>query len=188
MDLTFDAETHTYRVGDRVVPSVTQILKDVYPGVYDGIPQAVLDRKARIGTAAHRCAELFVLGRLDEATIHPVVRPYFDSWHQWWVKSGLRAADVTTEEQVYNEAGDYCGTVDLAITGLQAVDYKTTLRNVFTHPIQSWAYAVAKGLELAACLYLKGDGSLAMFVESAGSCRTDWLATLRVFNIRRAAR
>lgn len=184
--LTFDEPTHTYRVDGRVVPSVTQILSRVFPDVYSGIPEEVLNEKSAIGTAVHRAIELEILGRLDYDTLHESVRPYFDSWLLWW--SQLDVKDPTPERKFYSTAG-YAGTVDFQgkFGGSKwVIDWKTTSSEMPTHRVQVAGYAF--GVNPAArsgCLYLNGDGTVAKLVEhDTAKSLPDWLSVMRVFKLQ----
>lgn len=185
--LTFDPETHTYRLDGRVVPSVTQILKGVYPGVYANIPPAVLERKARLGTAVHKAIELELDGgRLDWDNLHPEVRPYMLSWAKWWRRHSV--TEGCSETQFYSSAG-YAGTRDFrAIVDGRShlIDWKITSNKVPTHDLQITAYNYGSEAQsdVCGCLYLRSDGERAEFIETkCARLLPDWLATLRVYNI-----
>ena len=187
--LTFDEPTHTYRVDGRVVQSVTQILKRVYPNVYGAIPAHVLDRKARLGTAVHRAIDLFLRGMLDESSLHEEVRPYFDSWLRWWTTHEHR--DIEPECQFYSPSGDYAGTRDFygTLNGKRwLIDWKITSYPVRTHPIQLAAYHfgdASRTVDRAGNLYLSSDGSPARLDEhDTLRIWPDWAATLRVYHIQ----
>jgi hypothetical protein len=76
----FIPESHTYVAGGRVVPSVTQVLDAVGLISYDHIPQAILDHKADVGTAAHAACHFLDEGELDWQTVDPEVEPYVRAW------------------------------------------------------------------------------------------------------------
>ena len=184
--LTFDEATHTYRLDGRVVPSVTQILKRVYPDAYAGIPAAVLDRKARLGTAVHRAIDLFLRDELDELSLHDEVLPYFLCWREWWDSASWD--EFASEAQFYCDHGGYAGTRDFfgaRDSQTWLIDWKITSHPVRTHPIQLGGYHFAdvKANRLAN-LYLSADGSPARLDEhDAARILPDWAATLRVYNV-----
>lgn len=182
--LTFDEGLHEYRWDGRVVPSVTQILKATYPNVYAGIPQPILDRKARLGTASHKVIELHLLDRLDLATIHPEVEPFYMSWLDWWLT--FAATPYLSERKFYNEAEDVSGQIDYEDDEWM-LDWKCTLTPTVTHPIQMGGYSRnARKAKRFGCLYLRKDGSTAQLVEhDTNEITRDWKATLRVFDINR---
>jgi len=76
----FIPETHTYLEGGRVVTSVTQILERAGLVDYSHIPDAVLEHKAEIGTAAHAACHYYDEGDLDESTLDVEVAGYVEGW------------------------------------------------------------------------------------------------------------
>jgi hypothetical protein len=181
--LKFDEATHTYRVDDRIVDSVTQVLGRVYADVYANVPESVLLRKSQLGVAVHKAIEFAIHDMLDWSSLHPEVEPYVCCWYEWWSEQQLEA--VKSEQQFYCESGDYCGTIDLE-TADSITDWKITGTKLPTHGLQVTGYAHAKGLRKARCLYLKDDGSPAELVEyDVAKLLPDWLATLRVSHLMR---
>lgn len=61
----YDDSTHSYIVDGIEVPSVTQLLKRRFGGKYDGIPKAVLENAARLGTMIHEAIEEAEKGDTD---------------------------------------------------------------------------------------------------------------------------
>lgn len=117
--LTFEAETHTYKYYDVVVPSVTQVLD----GLEDlsMIPAAVLENKRQIGTAVHMASELDDLGTLDESTVDPAVVPYLDAWRLF--KQEHQPEVIAIELKLFHDIHRYAGTVDrvLIMNGITTV-------------------------------------------------------------------
>lgn len=141
--ITFDEATHTYRdEHGNLVPSVTQILKPLHD--LSRIPQAVLDRKAALGTAVHKVCELHLRGELDEDSIHPEVAPYFVQFTRFLAQSGF--VPIAQERRVFSRRYFYAGTLDLygdLNERRVLIDIKTPLK---VHPVfgpQTAAYAAA---------------------------------------------
>lgn len=140
--LVFHPVSHTYTLDGRRVPSVTQVLKPLH--CLDHIPPAVLERKARLGTAVHRACELHLLGTLDESTVSPEVAPYFMQFLRFLDESGFEPA--LTERQVVSRRYGYAGTLDLwgYLNGRTALpDIKTTFAVAPICGLQTAAYAYA---------------------------------------------
>ena len=57
--LEFDEATHTYYYDGIETPSVTQMLRKVFPNKYAGIPQQVLESASQKGIAVHEAIERF---------------------------------------------------------------------------------------------------------------------------------
>lgn len=184
--LTFQEDSHEYRLGDVVVPSVTQIIKAVVPTDFSFIKPEVLDRKRQIGVATHKAIDLFIAGKLDEETLHEAVRPYFLSWLRWYE---LGAEIIQAEQRVYSPLG-YAGTLDCLceIRGEPWLfDWKCTSRPEKAHRPQTAAYALTKPewKGRRAALYLNKNGGKPLLVEHEDSDFADWLAILRVYNYQR---
>lgn len=56
--LEFEKETHTYLVDGIILKSVTQILAELFPDKYEGIPDYILEEKAKYGTELHKFIEI----------------------------------------------------------------------------------------------------------------------------------
>lgn len=184
----FDEATHTYRVGGRVVSSVTQILKAVYPDVYAGIPEKILERKSLLGTAVHKVIEMYLEKRLDFTSLHTEVQPYFESWLSWWCDHDHGV--YKSEQRFYYPALDYTGTEDFdgELDGdLWDIDWKITTHELGTHRLQLAGYTLPHGMNRRrGALYLRDDGRPALLREyEGGGDFADWLSTQRVFNIRK---
>jgi hypothetical protein len=190
MNIEFDEPTHTYRVDGRIVPSVTQILGDTFPGVYAGIPEHTLLRRAQIGSAVHKAIELYLCRNLDENKLHPEVEPLFKSWRKWWDTVVANVQTWSSESRFGSPLG-YAGCDDFfaQICGdFWEIDWKTTTEPKRTHRIQTAGYCIGRGHPAKtrrACLYCQRDGSIAQLVEHTDSKDTaDWLAIWRVYNLK----
>jgi hypothetical protein len=80
----FDPDEHAY-YDEKMqrVPGTTSLLEAAGMVCYDGIPDAVLNRKAEIGTAAHAASFYYDEGDLDESTVDPVVLGYVNAWKRF---------------------------------------------------------------------------------------------------------
>lgn len=59
MVLEFIEESHTYIKDGVILPSVSDILKFIFPDKYAGIPQEILNKKASFGTTVHKAVEAY---------------------------------------------------------------------------------------------------------------------------------
>lgn len=78
--LEFDQENHIYRLDDKIIPSYSQIAKDLGLIDYSRVRQEDLDWKAKVGKAVHTAIFLHNTGELDMDSLDPVVNSYFKSW------------------------------------------------------------------------------------------------------------
>ena len=112
--LTFDPITHLYRLDGSAIPSVTQILSGVGLSDYSYIPTETLQIATERGTVVHKIIEWYEQDILDEESIDPELKGYFESY--------LRAKDAgllfdrnrpdEMEKQVFSEKYKYAGTLD----------------------------------------------------------------------------
>jgi len=106
--VTFDQATHTYRMGGVVVPSVTQCLEAAYD--FRFVDAAVLQKAADFGTKVHKTIELFEQGRLNRATLHPLLNAHLEQWIKF--KREMAFVVTSTEQLVYSTKRRYAGTMD----------------------------------------------------------------------------
>lgn len=168
--LTFDPVTHLYRLDGDVIPSVTQILKGVGLSDYSHIPADTLQRAAERGTVVHQIIEFYEKGVLDESSIDPALRGYFESYLRA-KDAGLLFDDNRPEEiekQVFSEKYKYAGTLDQS--------YCDWINDIKTgqpqpeHGLQLTAYwmcehDITAKPWLLTCTYLHDDGSTADVVK-----------------------
>ncbi len=104
--LTLDAATHTYSIGARVLPSVTQV--GDWIDAYAGVPRHVLEAAADRGRAVHLACELDDLGELG--SMPDAIAPYVEAWRRLREEAG--AAMLAVEAMVADELHGYAGTLD----------------------------------------------------------------------------
>lgn len=162
--LIFDAENHEYRVNGIVYPSVTQIMTGI--GLYDlsHVPERVLRESAERGTIVHLLIEWHEKGILDERSIDPELRGYFDSYLRMKDAKLLPDHPSAIEEQLYSEKYGYAGTLDQMYEDDWINDLKTGVPDP-GHSIQLSAYWLLKYGDITkkprslTCSYLHADGS-----------------------------
>lgn len=140
---TFDQATHTYRLGDRVLPSVTQIIKPLYGSFYEQVDPDVLTIAAARGTAIHRLTEIYDEGGNPYVAeqFQPGYEPYIDAWMRFLVESGAEV--IATEKRFYHPRLLFSGTCDriLRIDGRAGIaDIKTTADMMPQTAIQTEGY------------------------------------------------
>lgn len=127
--LQFDAESHTYTVGGKVLDSVTQILKPLSAAEYRGVSADVLDRAAQLGKAVHAVIELDNKRVLDVDALDPLLVPYYGHWRQFLAQSGFKP--LLSEEKLHSLRYGYAGALDLfgTLNGEAAlIDAKRTVK------------------------------------------------------------
>lgn len=117
MNLTFDEVAHTYtdQFGN-VIPSVTQILGQVYGTGLESAPSFFVERAANKGTAIHKEIEAYLKEHVEGTS------PEFLAWKQWWTPGGA----FESEKIIYAQtpSGAFAGTTDMYKAGW-IYDWKT---------------------------------------------------------------
>lgn len=108
--LTFNEELHQYRHDGQITPSVTQVIQPLYAGELAMIPAAILERKSTIGKAVHLACELYDQGDLDEGSLDPVVRGYFEGWIKFTHENKCEWDGI--EELIFHSTHKYAGRLD----------------------------------------------------------------------------
>jgi hypothetical protein len=110
-DLTFEPESHTYRMAGRVVPSVTQVLSILSD--FSMVDPAVLEAAADRGTKVHAAIDLDNRGELEEEALDPELAPYVTQWRRFLAESGFTV--TASELRLYHKSLHYAGTCDTLI-------------------------------------------------------------------------
>lgn len=132
--LEFDKENHIYLKDGIILKSVTQILKELFPLKYDGIPENILYEKARYGTELHKFIEI-IEKKKPKRPLAYIKRYYNPNIYQIEsLKDYLEIKkkyniQITDSEKMVVYKDIYCGTLDLKGTvgnKKAIIDIKTT--------------------------------------------------------------
>jgi hypothetical protein len=161
VNLTFDAESHTYRVDGRIVPSVTQRLSAAGLGVdYGGVNPVVLEHARERGIHVEACCMLWGEGELDEDSVHPEATPYLSAYKRWVVDH--RVENTRWQVVGFDAECDTAGTADILceVDGVASVvDVKAVYQLSRTYRIQLTAYRrMHEGVRRRYVLQLKKTG------------------------------
>lgn len=107
--LEFEADTHTYRLAGRVLPSVTHVLR--FLDNFEQIPRHVLEAAAQFGRHVHEACHLHNLGVLDWDALDTALVPYVRAYDKFLADTGFVV--TASEERVVNATYGYAGTLDL---------------------------------------------------------------------------
>lgn len=196
MRLDFDEESHTYTIGERKLPSVTQILKPLVD--YAGIPPSILAHACERGNYVHKACEMYLLGTLDEESLNEECAPYFEGFKRFLDETGFEPELI--EQRVHHSKLMYAGTVDLGgvlppmgrkrKSHRAMIDIKTTFKLMKSVGPQTAAYADAwassnpKELHFDERygLQLKKDGSYKLEPMRAPTDSNTFLSCLNIYN------
>lgn len=135
----FDAETHTYMLGDERLPSVSEIISPLSD--YSSVPPERLKNGAEYGQAVHKTIELWLKNDLDEEMLDEGLRRPLDAFVKWYeLFSKQNGKPVDVEVPKYHEKLRYAGTPDIVFDEY-IVDVKTRKFNRVTDTVQLIAYA-----------------------------------------------
>lgn len=109
--LDFDAESHTYRLDNKRLPSVTEIIKPLQN--WANIPKDTLAYACAKGLATHAAIELWNNNDLDIDSLDPVIVPRFEAWLNFLADK--KPQILGFEEPMYSRIYHYAGTPDLWI-------------------------------------------------------------------------
>ena len=124
--IEFIEDGHIYLNEGVIIPSVSDIVKFVFPDQYKGIPEYILNHKASYGTRVHELAEAYLTGTLDMASlkfqrIDPNIKMSINQLEN------IQITVKKTEEMVCYE-GRYAGRYDILTSEDDLVDIKTTAK------------------------------------------------------------
>ncbi|HEX2882787.1 MAG TPA: hypothetical protein VHO25_24880 [Polyangiaceae bacterium] len=185
-ELTLSAE-HVYSRAGRIVPSVTQILKET--GLVDD--QWFTEHSRWRGSAVHAMCHYDDEGDLDEATLDDRLKGYLEAYRLFKTEMGFVATH--NERRVYHETLGYAGTFDIKgtfIHGECLPDIKSGVVNKVTR-YQTVAYAATQ--ERPRTLWrlglgLKPSGKYSLKVYQPKEFDRDfraWQSIVDFFHIRR---
>lgn len=124
-DVEFIEESHTYLIDGVIVPSVSQLLKQVFPNKYQGIPKAILEQKADYGTIVHSAIESH-----ENGTEMPNMNIFQSlALEQYKKLKTKHKFNVKEQETIIHYRDKYAGRFDMTIThdgALCLADIKTT--------------------------------------------------------------
>lgn len=121
--IEFIEETHTYLVDGIIVPSVTTIIKNIFPDKYKGINTKILQKKAEFGTKGHSIIEM--LGKtktteneaydeiLRQYNSHEINQDMFISLREYIRLCKKYQIEVLENEVMVNYEYEYAGTLDM---------------------------------------------------------------------------
>lgn len=198
--LTLDEATHTYRLGDRVLPSVTQV--GDWMDAYAGVPADVLALAADRGRAVHLACELDDADELG--SVPDVIAPYVEAWRA--LKRETGAVIHAVEERIVDPVYGYAGTLDRVMAfpllkrwrpaDLAIVEIKATAALPPSAGPQTAAYLAAWNVHaypdlpgLGKCnrrfvAHLRGDGTYRLHECTDATDRAVFLAGLTLYHWR----
>jgi hypothetical protein len=182
--VTFTERGHIYRLGDVIVPSVSQVL--ALAGIDDlrGVPRFNVRRAAARGQAVHLTTQFLDHDKLDEHSLTPEIAGYVMAYEQFKRDTGFHP--IAIEERGVGAIGElkfgYCiDRVGILFDRLAIVDLKTASKHFDWWAIQLAGYA--EGIKHDGprySLHLSADGEYNLIRYDEGEDCETWLAALKV--------
>lgn len=132
--LEFIEETHTYLLDGKIIPSVTQLLKEIFPLKYDNVPIDILKKKSEYGTQLHKFIEIIEKKKPKRPLAY--IKKYYkpNIYQEESLKDYLKIKEkynivITDSEKKVHYLDKYAGTLDLkgSVNNKSAIlDIKTT--------------------------------------------------------------
>lgn len=132
--LEFIEETHTYLLDGKIIPSATQLLKEIFPLKYENVPIDILNKKSEYGTQIHKFIEI-IEKKKPKRPLAYIKKNYKPNIYQEEsLKDYLKIKEkynivITDSEKKVHYLDKYGGTLDLKgyVNNKSAIiDVKTT--------------------------------------------------------------
>nr|DAG69095.1 MAG TPA: PD-(D/E)XK nuclease superfamily protein [Caudoviricetes sp.] len=153
MEVEFIEQGHIYLVDGIITPSVSEILRFIFPDKYKNVPPRVLEEKALFGTHIHEAIEAYEKG--DEPILTDMERVTFSQYLK--VKEEHQIKPLEMEEIVHYE-DRYAGRLDMIafVDGeVSMIDFKTTSKlDIESLEWQLGMYQLAKEKKYKKCYCL----------------------------------
>jgi len=185
MNTNFDQETHTYRINDRIVPSVTQILTDIFGKRY-----WYDDWSTQRGRAIHTAINYLVEDCLDWGSVHNDIKGYLDAFVRFLDETKFKI--IKSEEILYSKTYNFAGTSDLLMSDNNGqtilADIKSSVEPIVKLQLAGYAilYQENKIIPKRFCaIELSGDAKYKLhWYSDIKYARHTFLACLSIYNFK----
>ena len=182
-DFFFRPEDHSYWLGERRLPGVTEIID-----YFGFIPEFSKDEeRAEEGQVIHEAAKYLFQKRLDWKSVDSAVLGYLVSLDLWLKATGFLAEEC--EQALYHLVLLFAGTVDckgrLPNNSRWIIDIKSGAAARW-HKWQTAGYRIlSREYRRRGALYLQKDGSMARFKEhDEETDAAEFISMRNVFRIK----
>jgi len=185
MNFHYDKDKHEYTLDGKVLPTVTQILKEV--GLID--TTWFTESATMRGTDVHKMCHFYDESDLDESQVPEDLKGYLEAWKKF--KSDMCLVFTAIEVPLYSETYQYAGTPDRLGTSFG----KGILIDIKSGIPQSWvryqlaAYDILAGnsnVRERWCVQLKPDGNFSIMpFQDLFQDVDDWFVIKRMYDIKK---
>lgn len=122
-EIEFIPDTHQYLIDGMLVPSVTTIIKLIFPDKYKGISSSILQKKAKYGTKGHEVIEMIGVNLMNDNEALEYINDLYQNKEinqelQISLREYLRLCrkhniEVIDNEKIVNYGYEFVGTLDM---------------------------------------------------------------------------
>ena len=126
VEIEFIEQTHQYLVDGMLVPSVSDLIKFIFPNKYSSIPPHILKAKAEFGTHVHDAIEKYEKCEDVELTLEEEI-----CFSEYLALKEQFDIDPIEQETLVHFEDRYCGRLDMIanVSGVRSlIDIKTTAK------------------------------------------------------------
>ncbi len=183
----FDENTHVYKIDGRQVPSVTQVIKNLFP-FYE---KKMADWYMQRGSAVHLAIHLMTDNRLEWGSVDPRILGYLHAFQKFCVETNYLPS--LSEIRMYDGIIQFAGTADILLVDnegrLILADIKSTITPVVN--IQLGGYSCLwhknfkrKLFQLCAIELDNSGGYKIKWVENIKTAERLFLSCLQIYNFK----
>lgn len=132
-NLEFNNVDHIYKLDNKVIPSVTQLINPISKVVYQEISLQTLQAKARLGSKVHKLIERFL--KFNYAKPDDVTESYFNNFKELWQalndKHEIKILHTEFKSLYKDEFMTFAGTIDCILqvdNEIWLIDWKTVAK------------------------------------------------------------
>lgn len=132
-NLEFNNVDHIYKLDNKVIPSVTQLINPISKVVYQEISLQTLQAKARLGSKVHKLIERFL--KFNYAKPDDVTEGYFNNFKELWQalndKHEIKILHTEFKSLYKDEFMTFAGTIDCILqvdNEIWLIDWKTVAK------------------------------------------------------------
>lgn len=182
----FNEEKHEYSINGFRVPSVTEVIGNVF-----GKPDYANEWHMQRGRAVHKCIEYLVKGKLNWASVDGRIVGRVKAFEKFYIENKFQA--VHSELCLFSKKQRFGGTLDLILDSDQIVlcDIKSTIEP--TVDIQLGGYCLLlkeNGIKplptIGAAVQLRDDGYSVRWVKSLSGASKLFLSALQISNFKQS--
>lgn len=159
-EIEFIEEGHIYLKSGIIIPSVSEILKKIFPNKYSNVPIRILQNKSKYGTKVHELIEKY-----ENKEEYIIDNSYIEiSFNEYKELKKKNKIEVLSQEEIVHYKNYYAGRYDMValVNGKASlIDIKTTSeldKKYLSWQLSMYELAIGKEFDKLYCLWLPKGG------------------------------